>query len=151
MRQRFYRWPLPVVLLSVFLLDSALADEKTAKAIKGPLSTDPVGTGHYLQMMLGLVFVVALIIGLAWFMRRMGNFQTTAAGALKILGGVSVGQRERVLLLQAGDTQLLLGVAPGQIRTLHVLDEPIISEPSHPPSGNFAEKLHKLLKQRTSS
>ena len=34
------------------------------------------------------------------------------------------GTRERVVMLRAADTYLVLGVAPGQVRTLHVLDAP---------------------------
>lgn len=114
------------------------------------LTNEPVGLGNYLQMFFGLFVVVGLIVGMAWFMRRMGNMSGMSAGNLKVLGGVSVGQRERIVLVQAGDTQLLVGVAPGQIRTLHVMDEPIVTTSqtnTHVPSG-FAEKLHAAIKNR---
>lgn len=117
------------------------------------LSNEPVGLGNYLQMFFGLFIVVAIIFGMAWFMRRMGNMQGIAAGNLKVLGGVSVGQRERVVLLQAGEVQLLLGVAPGEVRTLHVMDEPIFID-TNKKSGlttGFAEKLQSAIKQRKSS
>ena len=105
-------------------------------------------------MFFGLFIVVALIFGMAWFMRRMGNMSGISAGNLKVLGGISVGQRERVVLVQAGDTQLLVGVAPGEIRTLHVMEEPIVSSQTvsnttNPKStSEFAEKLHAAIKSR---
>ncbi|MCK4864286.1 MAG: flagellar biosynthetic protein FliO [Gammaproteobacteria bacterium] len=125
------------------------ADTTKGKAIAS-LSSEPVGLGSYLQMFFGLFIVVALIIGMAWFMRRMSSMGGMAAGNLKVLGGISVGQRERVVLIQAGETQLLVGVAPGEIRTLHVMDEPITStvEANSKVSSSFSEKLHAAIKNR---
>jgi len=136
--------------IALLISGSAFAAEEKVIA---SLSNEPVGLGNVLQMFFGLFVVVAIIFGMAWFMRRMGNMQGMAAGNLKVLGGVSVGQRERVVLLQAGDVQLLLGVAPGEVRTLHVMDEPIVINTNKKSglSSGFAEKLQSAMKQRKSS
>jgi flagellar protein FliO/FliZ len=113
------------------------------------LTSEPIGFGNYMQMFFGLFIVIGLIVGMAWFMRRMGNMSAVGAGNLKVVGGVSVGQRERIVLVQAGDTQLLVGVGPGTIRTLHVMDEPIVNvSQGGTPSSGFAEKLHAAIKNR---
>lgn len=117
------------------------------------LSNEPIGVANYIQMFFGLFVVVALIFGMAWLMRRMGKVSGMSAGDLIILGGVSVGQRERIVLVQVGNTQLLVGVAPGAVRTLHVMDEPIVnSSQTNGSSANvvvgFAEKLHAAIKSR---
>ena len=123
------------------------------KKVITSLTSEPIGVANYLQMFFGLLVVVALVFGMAWFMRRMGNLNGVTTGNLKVLGGVSVGQRERIVLVQAGNTQLLVGVAPGEIRTLHVLDEPITTQdnanqtPKN--SSGFAEKLHAAIKNRS--
>lgn len=142
--------------ISSFMLLVAQACYAVEEKSIPSLSNEPIGVANYLQMFLGLFLVVALIFGMAWFMRRMGNVSGMSAGDLKVLGGVSVGQRERIVLIQAGDTQLLVGVAPGEVRTLHVMDEPIVKQ--DPSSKNnstavtgFAEKLHAAIKNRTHS
>lgn len=119
---------------------------------QGPLSSEPVGVGDFLQMFFGLLLVLGVIFGLAWFIRRMGTFQQVSHGALRILGGLSVGQRERVVLLQVGDKQLLIGLAPGQIRTLHVLEQ-TVSVNSGKTAGNasFADKLQGVLQGKSKS
>lgn len=128
---------------------AAVAVDKVKDKVIPSLSSEPVGLGNYLQMFFGLFIVVGLIVGMAWFMRRMSNMSGMATGNLKVLGGVSVGQRERIVLVQAGDTQLLVGVAPGEIRTLHVMDEPIVTTQSNSKtSSGFAEKLHTAIKNR---
>ena len=109
---------------------------------------DPVGAGGMAQVFLGLLLVIAMIVGVAWLARRFGNFQTTANGGLRVVGGLSMGPRERVVLVQVGDRQLLLGVAPGRVSTLHVLDKPL---PQVSPPGlandTFAARLAGMLKQ----
>jgi flagellar protein FliO/FliZ len=109
---------------------------------------DPVGAGGMVQVVLGLLLVIGMIVGVAWLTRRFGNFQADASGALRVIGGLSMGPRERVVLVQVGDRQLLLGVAPGRVSTLHVLDQPLVPlSPSAPANDSFAARLAGLLKQ----
>jgi len=102
------------------------------------------------QLTLGMLLVLGLILAMAWLVKRSGRFQMAAGGGLRVLGGLSMGSRERVVLIQAGNTQLLLGVAPGRVQTLHVLDQPLPVQPAGTVSG-FAEQLHRLLKKDTRS
>ena len=83
---------------------------------------DPNMTSSLIQTTLGLLVVLAIIGGAAWGFKRFGNFQTGVQGKLKVVGGISLSTRERVVLLQVGDKQLVVGVTPGHIQTLHVLD-----------------------------
>ena len=88
-----------------------------------PISAAPAGS--LVQVTLGLFVVLAAIVIGAWLVRRLGHFPATPASDLKILGGLSMGPRERVVLIQAGKEQILIGVAPGRVQRIHVLDEPI--------------------------
>lgn len=139
------RW-LAASMLWILPALAVLAAEP-ATATTAPLSAEPVTVGSYVQMILGLLFVIALIVGLAWMVRRMGHFQTSAAGSLKLLAGLSLGQRERVVLVQVGDTQLLLGVAPGRVAALHVLETPIETGPAPGGGGGFAQRLQDAIRQ----
>jgi flagellar protein FliO/FliZ len=107
----------------------------------------PVGAGSVFQVILALGFVLALILGLAWMLRRLGAVPQGAAGALRVIGGISVGQRERIVLVQVGETQLVVGIAPGQIRTLHVLDKPVAEPPAQGGDGDFAQRLASALRR----
>lgn len=107
---------------------------------------DPLAMGNLVQLTLGLLAVLLLLGGLAWLLRRSGRFNTGMHGALQVLGGVSMGTRERVVLLQVGKQQLLVGVAPGRIQTLYVLDEPIdVTESAMRPKAGFAQALDMAL------
>lgn len=76
-----------------------------------------------LRWSIGLLFVIAAIFACAFLLRKLPGFSSQAAGVLRILGGVSLGNRERAVLLQVGERQLLLGVSPGSVRTLWVIEQ----------------------------
>ena len=117
------------------------------------LHNTPDVTASLLKVIGGLLLVVLAIFGSAWFYRRYGNATSIHSDSLKVIGGVSMGQKERVVLMQVGDEQLLLGVSPGRIQTLHVLPKPIATQSTS--SGNekkkFSEQLSTAIKQWKSS
>ncbi len=116
------------------------------------LAGEPLGASSLGKMVLGLSVVVFLIVGMAWVMRRMGGIPGSGSGGLRVLGGLSMGTRERVVLIQVGETQLLLGVAPGRVQTLHVLDQPIVMpEAGKPGMNNFAANLSAALQRSKKS
>ncbi len=114
-------------------------------AASGEAVPEPVSAGAVLHVVVGLVIVLLLIGLVAWIVRHSGRLQPGVSGEMRILAGLSMGPRERVVLLQVGPTQLLVGVAPGRIETLHVLDKPL-PVPARPAgSGSFAEQLAALI------
>ena len=116
---------------------------KAASGVQDPMAVDSL-----IQLTLGMAAVLAVIVGVAWLMKRSGRFQMGAGGGLRVLGGLSMGTRERVVLLQVGDTQLLVGVAPGRVQTLHVLDTPLATGRAETPAAaaGFAGQLGRLMK-----
>ena len=95
-----------------------------ARASLATPATD-VGTGDLLRVIVSLAVVIALIFTASWLLRRLsGNART--GRRLRFVESVSVGIKERIVLVQAGDIQLLLGVGAGNVRTLHVFHEPIV-------------------------
>lgn len=83
-----------------------------------------ISFGGMLQVLLGLGLVLAAVAGTAWLLRRFSPGQIGAGGAVKIIGGVAVGPKERLVLVEVGETWLVLGVAPGQVNALHSLPRP---------------------------
>lgn len=134
------------LLLPVFA-DAAAEEKPVAKGAVGQL-TQPIGAGDVLQIFVALVFVLLLIGIAAWVLRRFSVTGFGKSGALRMLASVSVGQRERIVLIQAGETQMLLGVAQGSVRTLHVFDKPVMLESSGPQANQrFAERLASALQR----
>ena len=76
------------------------------------------------EVTLALAVVLAAIFALAWLVRRL-RVVAGRGGALAVLAEVRLGPKERAVLVKVGTAQLLVGVAQGQVNTLHVLAEPV--------------------------
>ncbi|HEY9121143.1 MAG TPA: flagellar biosynthetic protein FliO [Marinobacter sp.] len=115
---------------------------------KAPAGEDVVSAPDTLVTMLtlgvGLLAVLALIFGCAWIVRRMGGMSGGNTRAIKVVSVMPMGTRERIALIEVGGTQILVGVTPSTIRTLHVFDEPVVSA-GEPVSGDFARKLQGMI------
>jgi flagellar protein FliO/FliZ len=75
-----------------------------------------------LQSVLGLALVIAVLFLAAYFLRRLnGGRGFGSNGPMRVVGGLIIGSRERIVLVEIGDTWLVVGLVPGQIRTLHTL------------------------------
>ncbi len=100
---------------------AALAAGQTA-AQPMPGALDGGLAGPLLRMVLSLGAVLALVAGLAWLAKRLKG-GPLKSGLIEIVSGVSLGAREKAVLLRVGDEQVLVGISPTGMRTLHVFRE----------------------------
>lgn len=120
-------------------------------AAAGQQAADTLGLGAALEMMLWLAVVIGVILLCAWGFRRLNGSVLTTASAIRVRSVISVGNRERIALLEVGDKQILVGLCPGQINTLHVFEENVLP-PLHDAekgavvaAGDFASKLQSFI------
>lgn len=129
----------------------SFAAESSENEVAKTLTTTPLSSTALVETLLGLVFVLAIIVILAWLIKRTNRFQATANGEMKIIAGLALGPRERAVLLQVGEQQILVGVTAQQVQTLHILDTPIKTEQATLKPIDFADKFQQILKQRKKS
>lgn len=110
------------------------------------------GAAGLLQAGFGLAVVVALIFLCAWAARRFGLQAPGSGRLLKVVSSAMVGQRERVVVVEIGDSWLVLGVAAGQVRALHTMPAGKLSEapaasalPGMTTASAFSQKLLESL------
>jgi flagellar protein FliO/FliZ len=96
------------------------------------------GVGGLAQVTLALLVVLIAVFAVAWVLKRMRGFGNRVGNAVDVLADIPLGQKERAVLIKVGETQLLLGVAPGRVTTLHVLPVPL--ELSRPPAGTDGKR-----------
>lgn len=106
---------------------------------------EPLNSGSVMQMLAGLLLVVGLIFLLAWLLKRFTGISGQHR-SLQVVASLSLSAREKLVLVQAGDKQLLLGVAPGRVNLLQSYDQPLI-EPGVA-MGEFASKLQQALSRK---
>lgn len=107
-----------------------------------------VVTTNPLSVVVGLLFVVGLILLLAWLMRRMGGISTFNGQQMKVVAALSVAGREKVLLIDVGGQQVLIGVAPGRVSHLQTFEQPVITPSANP--SDFPSAMKKILQQNFS-
>ena len=89
-----------------------------------------VSAGTYLQAGFALILIVGLLAATAWMARKVSGGKGFGQAGLKVIGGVALGPRERIVLVEVGDDWLVIGIVPGQIRTLHRLAKGSLPEGS---------------------
>lgn len=126
-----------------------LASETVIAATQAaaPAAATPGSLGGQLaQMVFGLLLVVGLIFALAWLLRRMQSATPRGGQVIDIVGSRTIGPRDRLLLVQVGKEQILIGHSPGNIEALHVLAEPVeVPASARPATPEFAQRLLELM------
>jgi flagellar protein FliO/FliZ len=111
-------------LLLLSLVAAAQSDKPFAAPAAAAAST-PSSAGSLAQVTVSLLLVLAAVFAAAWVVRRVRGFGKFGSPAITVIADVGLGPKERAVLVQVGTQQLLLGVAPGRVSTLHVLTEPV--------------------------
>lgn len=106
----------------------------------------PVGAGGLASVTFALLVVLAAIFGVAWLARRVRGLGNRVGNAIDVLAEVPLGPKERAVLLKVGSEQILIGVAPGRVSSLHVLREPVEAAKS-PAAAPAATSFGALLKR----
>jgi flagellar protein FliO/FliZ len=114
-------------------------------------SARAVSAADVTQWLVALLVVLMVFAVVVWLLRKTGSFSPAGKSQLALLGGLSLGMRERLVLVKVGDKQILLGVTPGRIDNLMTLEgEQRLfqnSERSYD-SPTFAAKLQQVMQGR---
>ncbi|HJU71294.1 MAG TPA: flagellar biosynthetic protein FliO [Paucimonas sp.] len=113
-------------------------------------ASSPASAGNLLQVLFGLIVVLGLMAAAAWVLKRIGAMKPSTGTMIRIIGGVSVGSRERVIVVEVADQWIVVGVAPGQVNALATMtrqESPPSAESTTAPP-NFAAWLKKTIEKR---
>jgi flagellar protein FliO/FliZ len=107
-----------------------------------PATGAPIGS-----VLLSLVLVIALIVALAWALRRLQSGRAGGSRFMHVIAQVPLGPRERVVLVRVGEYQALLGVSPGGVTSLRLLDVEV-STTAPPPAQAGSDATALLARMR---
>lgn len=110
-----------------------------------PLEATHSTTG-LMRVVIALLLVLGAIIAAGRLARRVRGVGGGSSSALQVLGQLSLGARERAVLIRVGEHQLLIGVAPGNVRTLHVFEQLLpLPQTSAPMDGAIDRPSFKAI------
>jgi len=118
-----------LTVVSALSIYSAKAQDSAAAA-KVSEAPELFSAGYLAQVVGSLLLVFVCLFGVVYLLKRFNHVGGGTGSVLRVIGSTSVGQREKVVLLEVGNEQLLIGVAAGSVRTLHVLEERVTNDKS---------------------
>jgi flagellar protein FliO/FliZ len=125
-----------LVAITLSLLTLPALAQESAPAV----APSSLFTGDYLLQVVGsFVVVILLLVAVLVMLKRFNGVSASMGGDMRVVSSVGVGQRERAVLLQVGEQQVLLGVGPGNVRALHVFDEPAVTATPSSTTPSFSD------------
>lgn len=135
--------------LSLALVKTTPAIAQTAQTVNSAAqsATSAANTNtspSVLPMVIVLVFVLLLIPIAIWLLKKLGAGVPASHAGLRVIGQLPLGPRERIVIVEAGDRWLLLGVTAAQINRVGTLPKGELPAAQTPQA--FATLLAKFNK-----
>ena len=121
-----------------------------------PYSNAATG-GGLMQTTFALAFVIALLLGGAWMLKRFGPRSFGGGNnTVKLVGALSVGARERIIVVEVGEQWIVVGASPGRMNALATMarqEAPEVAPGSQPMAApaNFADWIKHTIDKRNNS
>lgn len=132
-----------ILIPAVLVLTSSAASAAEQTAISP--------TAGLLQIFLGLVAVLALMAVAAWSFKKIGPATTGNKVPVKVVGGVNVGNRERIVVVEVADQWIVVGITASQINTLSTMPKQtnlVEQQDDAQPVNQFSTWLKRTMDKR---
>ncbi|WP_396587195.1 flagellar biosynthetic protein FliO [Bermanella sp. R86510] len=128
-------------------IESTPVSETAKSAAQKTLPHMPDTQEQIITIIFALIAVVALIYAIAWLAKRKHAFGGTTRLPMKTIAVLPMGVKEKIVLIEVGSKQILLGMTPQNINTLATFDEPIIVNDNQD-TPDFSHKLMQILSNK---
>jgi len=96
------------------------------------------------SMVLSLLMVLLLIFAAAWVLKKFNVVNKSVSG-MQVISSLPLGTKERLVVVQVADEQLLLGVSGQQVSLIKTLEQPLT--PDQPLANEFGQSLGQFFKK----
>lgn len=97
-----------------------------------------------MPMLLALLLVVFVIIVIAFVAKKL-NLTPNNTGHFKLVSSMSLGGRERIIIIEVQGQQHAIGVTPQNVNHLFSLENPIESKTLPMANSTLVNKINKLF------
>jgi flagellar protein FliO/FliZ len=112
--------------------------------------------GSLLQTIFALCVVLGLLAVLAWAMKRYGPKAAGGSAHVRMVGGLNLGGRERIIVVEVGEQWIVVGASPGRVNALATMPRQgdaaatlAASTDAQPrPASSFGEWLKQTIDKR---
>ncbi len=110
-------------------------------------ATPGLGGGDILNFGVSMLVVVAAIVILGWLYSRSRFAGGGNNGVINIVATQALGPKERLLIVEVAEQQLLVGMTATGVQTLHVFDKPVAVPTTDRASTGFAGRLRSAVQE----
>jgi flagellar protein FliO/FliZ len=110
-------------------------------------ATPGLGGGDILNLGVSMFIVVIAIVVLGWLYSRSRFVRGGSSGVINIVATRAVGPKERLLIVEVSDQQLLVGMTSTAVQTLHVFDKPVVVPDKTENAAGFASRLRSAVQE----
>ncbi len=86
-------------------------------------STNLISRNELLRLITGLLVVLLIIVCLSWIVKRLNIVKLSTSKGFQSIASMTLGAKEKIILLKVGDRYLLIGVGASTVSTLHDFGE----------------------------
>lgn len=106
-------------------------------------------SGSFFKMLVGLAIVLLVLAGISWLMKKYMPGVNHQQSVIRVVGGTSLGTRERVVVLEVADRWIVVGVGGGQMTALANLEAGQATTPTAEDQQPATQHFAKWLKAST--
>jgi flagellar protein FliO/FliZ len=142
----------PILLCFVFFISAHAISAETSLAAPSSIKANTLSnqSGNLLEVFLSLFAVIAVILFLAWTIKAMGYKGVATNKAMTVTACLPLSAKEKLMVVQVGDEQILIGVAPGFVGHIKTLDKTLdlVENPNRNDFSvqSFSKTFNQLIK-----
>jgi len=130
-----------VAFLQTALAPIVVAQEAVQNNTLGSYSWEAIKVVVSLAIVLGIFYLLVNVF------KKYTGVSIKANSTMRVIGGLSLGGKDKVVILEAGDVNLLLGISASGITKLHQFsqDEMTATNDQVTQTSSFGQQIEKIL------
>lgn len=132
-------------MLCMVLAIPAMAQAEGVADANSPAIAPVVGGDDILSLAVSLLLVIGSIILVGWLYARLQGNRVSGGELIRVIESRSLGAKERIVLVDVADKQILVGMTASTVQTLHVFDEPVAGIKARTGNPGFAARLRTAI------
>ncbi len=127
---------------------SAASSRDLLRPPSAPQNATGSSAANLLQVISALFVVILVLLGCAWAVKNFAPKRLLGKVPMRVVGGVNIGGRERVLVIEVADQWIVIGATPTQITPITTLPRQNTAEDAEIAGKPFSAWLKQMMEKR---
>jgi flagellar protein FliO/FliZ len=112
-------------------------------------ATDTPAAANMIQVTLSLLLIVGLLFGFSYVVKKfgLGKMINSSQFPVKVIGAISIGSNQRLMVIEVGDEWIVLGITPQNMTTITSMPRQVAPAANEAGNLKFASWMHSALEK----